>query len=64
VNNSIPSIASIVDDDVDLAVAKVSSVLYQSLDIFCFKNIARYSLGLTAVIVDTFSDGIAFFCDS
>jgi hypothetical protein len=63
-NNSIPSVASIIDDNVDLAVAKVSSAFYQSLDIVCFKDITRYGLGLTAVLVDTFSDGTAFFCDS
>lgn len=62
VDHAIPCVACIVDDDVDLAVAKVGGFLDECLDIGVVKDIACYRDGLAAVGFDRGDYGFGLFC--
>jgi len=61
VNDTIPSIARVIDDDIDLSIAKVCSLLNKIIDIFRLENISGHSYSLAAILVDIISNSLALF---
>ena len=61
VNDAVPCVACIVDDDVNLAVAKVCRLFDQSSDIGIVKDIAHDGDGRTAGFVDFGDDAFSLF---
>jgi hypothetical protein len=62
-NNPIPRKPSIIHNNMNLAIPKLSSALHKLGDIVAIKNIANDSEGTTRLRrVDGVSDGIRLFC--
>lgn len=61
-DHSVPGIACVVDDDVDLAVAEVCGLLDEGLEVFVVEHVAWGGERLAAVLVDGVGDGLCFFC--
>lgn len=59
VDDAVPSVAGVVDDDVDLSIAKVGGALDESVYIVCLEDVSRDSDGLAAIGLDTLSDSVA-----
>lgn len=55
-DNTIPGVTSIVDNDMDLAVAEFGSLLDQVLDVLSVHDIAGYSDSLASRLVDVVGD--------
>jgi hypothetical protein len=64
VNDTVPGVARIVDDDVDLSVAKFCSLLDQIIDIFCLENVSGDSYSLAAILIDVISNSLGLFYSS
>lgn len=62
VDHAVPGIARVVDDDVDLAVAKVCGALDDFLDVLSVGHVAGYGDGLAAGLVDVVGDGAGLLC--
>ena len=62
VYHSVPSEASIVDDDVDLARSKFRGFLHQLVNVLCVQHVARYGGCLTTGVIDGFCDCIRLGC--
>jgi hypothetical protein len=62
VDHAIPCVARVVDDDVDLAVAKVGGFLDERLDVGVVEDVACYRDGLAAIGLDGGDYGFGFFC--
>jgi hypothetical protein len=60
VDDAVPCVAGIVDDDVDLAVAKVGRFLDERLDVGVVEHIAADCNGAAAVSFDLVDDGLRF----
>ena len=56
VNHTVPGEASVVNDDVDLAISKLRSLCNQVLDVVVVQDIARNSDGTAAGFVDVLCD--------
>lgn len=62
-NNTIPSEAGIVDDNVNFAIAELGGFLYQFGDIVAIEDIANDGQGTAGLGgVDRVSDGVGFLC--
>lgn len=59
-DDTVPGVASIVDNDVDLAVAKLGGLLDEVVNVVLVEDVASDSDGLAAVPVDPISDVGAF----
>lgn len=53
---TIPRETRVVDDDMDLAIAKVGCFLHEIVDVFVVEDIARNRGGLAASLVDALGD--------
>jgi hypothetical protein len=62
VNDTVPCITRIVDDDVDLAVAKLRSLLDERLDVSIVEDVAGYRDGAAAVLLDLVDYGLCLLC--
>jgi hypothetical protein len=62
VNDTVPCVARIVDDDVDLAVAKLRSLLDERLDVRIVEDVASNCDGAAAVLLDLVDYGLRLFC--
>lgn len=62
VDDTVPCIASVVDNDVDLAVAKFGGFLDESLDVVVVENITADCNGLAATLLDLLDYAVCLFC--
>ena len=62
VDHAVPSVACVVDDDVDLAVAEVCGLLDERVDVFVVEHVSGDSECLAAALVDGVCDGLCFVC--
>jgi hypothetical protein len=62
VNNTIPGEAGVVDNDVNLAVAKLCGLLDKIGKVCVVKDVAGDSDGLAAVVSDGLRSGSGLFC--
>lgn len=56
VDNSVPGETSVVDDDVDLAIAKLGSLLHQGLEVVLIQDVASDSNSAATGLVDRLCD--------
>lgn len=56
VNDTVPCKASVVDNDVNLAIAKLSRLLDQLIDVAVVQHIAGHRQRLAAILVDALRD--------
>lgn len=61
-DHAVPGVAGVVDDDVDLAVAKFCSLLDEGFEVFVVEHVAWGSDGLAAALVDGVGDALCLFC--
>ena len=62
VDHAVPGVACVVDDDVDLAVAKVCGLLDERVDVCVVEHVSRDSEGLATALVDCVCDVLCFVC--
>ncbi len=60
-NDTIPSIAGIVDNDVDLATSKLCRLLDKRLDVLIVENVAGYSNSAPSCLVNFIDYRLCFF---
>jgi hypothetical protein len=63
VNDTVPSVSGIVDDNVDLAIAEFCCLFDESLDVRIVENVAGDGNGAAAVRFDGVDDGLRFLCE-
>jgi hypothetical protein len=62
VDHAVPCVARVVNDDVDLAVAKLRSLLNERLDVGIVEDVACDCNGAAAVLLDLVDYGLGLFC--
>jgi hypothetical protein len=62
VNHTVPSIPSVVDDDVDLAVAELCSLLHKRVEVLVVEHVAWGGDGFATALVDGIGDALCLFC--
>jgi hypothetical protein len=62
VDHAVPCVARVIDDDVDLAVAKLRRLLNERLDVGIVEDVARDSDGAAAVLLDLVDYGLGLLC--
>ena len=62
-DDAVPGVSCVVDEDVDLAVAEVSGALDKSLDVVGAEDVACYGNCLAAGLVDAVGDIAGLLCD-
>jgi hypothetical protein len=62
VDDAVPCVARVVDNDVDLAVAKLRCLLNQGLDVCIVEDVAGDCDGAAAVLLDLVDDGLGLLC--
>ena len=61
VNDTVPCVSRIVDNDVDLAASKLCSFLNEFGNIFVFQNVAYDGDGGAAALLDLIDNGLCLF---
>jgi hypothetical protein len=61
VDHAVPGVASVVDDDVDLAIAELCGLLDQRLEVFVVEHVAWSGNGLAATFVNSIGDALCLF---
>lgn len=59
-NHAVPSVAGVVDDDVNLAIAEVSGLLDERVKVFVVQHISWSGDSLSATLVDSIRDTFRF----
>lgn len=62
VNDAVPGIPGVVDDDIDLAITKLGGALDESVYVVCLENVAGDGDSLATIGLDALSDGVALVC--
>lgn len=61
-NDAVPCVSCIVDDDMDLAVSKLRCLLDQSLDVGVVEDVAADGDGLAAILLNVVDYGFSLLC--
>ena len=61
-DDAVPGVPGVVDDDIDLAIAKLGGALDEGINVVCLEDISRDSNGLAAIGLDALSDSVALVC--
>ena len=61
-DHTVPGVACVVDDDVDLAVAELCGLLDERVEVLVVEHVSGRSDGLATVLVDGVCDALCFVC--
>jgi hypothetical protein len=61
-DHAVPRVACVIDDDVDFAVAEVSGLLDERVEVFVVEHVSRSGDGLAAGLVDAVCNALCFIC--
>jgi len=62
VDHSVPRVACVVDDDMDLAVAKLGGLLDKFIDVFVAQHVPWNCQRASAILLDRLGDVLCLLC--
>lgn len=63
-DDAVPGVSGVVDNDVNLAVAELSSLLDKLVDVLVVQHVARHGSCAAAILVDLLCNRLRFLCEA